>query len=139
MNAADFRAAMRSAGLTPPETIEPGRFQRFPGLHKRNGNTAGYCKMFDDGHGGVFGDFSTGYSEIWQAYRQDWRTPAECEAVQRKVEEGKVRADAERKAEHAKAAAVALERWRQTQTAEETHPYLVGKGVQPYGIRQDGD
>jgi putative DNA primase/helicase len=60
----NFRDAIRAAGLTPPDLIEPGRFHRFPGEGKRNGNTAGFCKLFPDERGGIFGDFSTGIVEL---------------------------------------------------------------------------
>ena len=58
-----FHDAIRAAGLIPPDVIEPGRFYRFNGDGKRNGNTAGWCKLFADGEGGVYGDWSTGLSE----------------------------------------------------------------------------
>jgi len=43
-----FIAEIRAAGLTPPDTIEPDKFYRFPGIGKSNGNMAGWCKMFPD-------------------------------------------------------------------------------------------
>jgi putative DNA primase/helicase len=81
-----FRDAIQRAGLSPPDTIEPGRFYRFPGDGKRNGNTAGWCKLFDDGRGGIFGDFSSDTVESWQAERPQSLTPAEREAFRRQVE-----------------------------------------------------
>jgi len=51
-----FQAAIQAAGLTPPDAIEIGKIHRFPGVGKRNGNTAGWCMLFDDGLGGCFGD-----------------------------------------------------------------------------------
>ena len=50
----EFLDAIRATGLVPPEAIEPGRLYRFPGVGKRNGNTAGWCRAFGDGLGGVF-------------------------------------------------------------------------------------
>ena len=56
-----FRDAIRAAGLEPPENIEPGKLHRFPGLGKRNGNTAGWCILFEDGLGaGRIAGFATG-------------------------------------------------------------------------------
>jgi len=40
-----FKEAIRAAGLEPPDVIEPGKLHRFPGVGKRNGNTAGWCKL----------------------------------------------------------------------------------------------
>jgi phage/plasmid primase-like uncharacterized protein len=64
-----FLEAIRAAGLQPPDVIEPGKLYRFPGVGKRNGNTAGWCRLFEDGLGGCFGDWASGLSETWQARR----------------------------------------------------------------------
>ena len=48
-----FQEAMSAAGLEPPEVVEAGKLYRFPGIGKRNGNTAGWCLLFDDGLGAV--------------------------------------------------------------------------------------
>ena len=61
-----FRATLLAAGLKPPTIIKPGRFHRFPGVDKRPGDDAGWCKLFEDGCGGVFGDFSSGLEGHWQ-------------------------------------------------------------------------
>src|SRR5690349_17889710 len=103
-----FRDSINAAGLTPPDVIEPGRFHRFPGEGKRNGNTAGWCKLFEDGRGGIFGDFSTGLVKSWQAKASRPVSFAEREAFRRHVEEARVAAEAERKADQETAAAEAV-------------------------------
>src|SRR5690348_13926507 len=108
----DFIAAIRAAGMAPPDAIEPGRFHRFPGRDKSNGNTAGWCKQFEDGRCGIFGDFSTGTVESWQAEYPRPLTLAEREAFRRNVEETRARAEAKRKTEQADAARVAPQRWQ---------------------------
>jgi len=45
-----FREAMEALGLEPP-------------VGNRQSNRAGWCKLFDDGLGGCFGDGSSGLSE----------------------------------------------------------------------------
>jgi len=135
-----FRDAIRAAGLTPPDMIEPGRVHRFPGIGKGKGNKAGWCRMFDDERGGVFGDHSSGLdSTTWQAKDSHPQTPAEREAFWRKVTESKAAAEAERKAEHRKAARIASERWNAAPPSDPQHPYLIAKGVQTHGIKHDGD
>jgi putative DNA primase/helicase len=134
-----FRSAIRAAGLTPPDVIEPGRFHRFPGVGKRNGNKAGWCKLFDDGRGGIFGDFSTGADESWQAENPRPQTLAEREAFRRNVKEAKARAESKRKAEEAEARKRAAAIWDGATPASTDHPYLVAKGVKPHGIRQYGN
>lgn len=130
-----FRDAMRTAGLEPPDVIEPGKLHRFPGVGKRNGNTAGWCKLFDDGLGGSFGDWSSGFSENWQAKRDKPFSPVEREAFKRHVAEAQAQAEAERKARQAEAAAKAAATWNAATTAPGDHPYLVRKGIEPHGAR----
>ena len=134
-----FRDAIRAAGLAPPDVIEPGRFYRFPGAGKANGSTAGWCKQFPDGRGGIFGDFATGFVESWQAKHSRPLSLVEREAFRRNVAETKAKAETERAREHADAAKRAAERWQAATPANPAHPYLVAKGVQPHGIRQEGE
>jgi len=61
-----FRAAILAALGHAPEVIEPGRFQRFPTSDRRT-DDAGWCKLFDDMRGGVFGCYRAGLSETWSA------------------------------------------------------------------------
>jgi putative DNA primase/helicase len=136
---AGFAGAMCAAGLTPSDAIAPGRFHRFPGDGKRNGNTAGWCKLFNDGRGGVFGDFATGLVESWRAERPGPMRQSEREAFWRKVEESKAQAEAKQKKEQAQAARVASKRWEAATPARADHPYLVRKGIKAHGVRQDGD
>jgi len=62
----DFRAAVLAVLGHAPEAIEPGRFQRFATCDRR-GDSAGWCKLFDDLRGGVFGCYRQGISETWSA------------------------------------------------------------------------
>lgn len=127
--------AMRAAGLEPPDMIEPGKLHRFPGVGKRNGNTAGWCKLFDDGLGGCFGDWSSGFSENWQAERDKPFSSVEREAFKRRVAEAQVQAEAERAARQAQAAAQAAAIWDAAQPTPGDHPYLVRKGIKAHGAR----
>lgn len=101
-----FQQSMQAAGLTPPEHIEPGRFHRFPGIGKQGG-TAGWCKMFPDGLGGTFGDYSTGLNESWQAKRERPFTGDELVVFRRQVEEAWRHAEEQRHREQQQAAAKA--------------------------------
>jgi len=130
-----FRDAMRAAGLEPPDVIEPGKLHRFPGIGKRNGNMAGWCKLFDDGLGGCFGDWSSGFSENWQAKREKPLSTVEREAFMRHVAEAQAQAETERKARHAEAASKAVAIWNAAAPAPGDHPYLVRKGIQAHGTR----
>lgn len=130
-----FRDAMRVAGLKPPDVIEPGKLLRFPGDGKPNGNTAGWCKLFNDGQGGCFGDWSSGFSENWQAKREKPFSPAERATFMRRVEEARKHAEAERQQQYTDAAAKAALIWNTAEPANDDHPYLVRKGIKANGVR----
>jgi putative DNA primase/helicase len=61
-----FRSAILAALGHAPEVIEPGRFIRFA-TNERRDDDAGWCKLFDDLRGGVFGCHRHGISETWSA------------------------------------------------------------------------
>lgn len=129
-----FRAAICAAGLAPPARIEAGKLHRFPGADKSRGNTAAWCKLFADGAGGVFGDFSRDYSDSWQARREEL-TDGDREAFRQQIIEAKKQATAERRAQQTKAARTARKLWDRGLPALFDHPYLVAKGAKPYGLR----
>lgn len=64
-----FRAAILVALGHAPEVIEPGRLHRFA-TSDRRGDDAGWCKLFTDLRGGVYGCNRAGVSETWQAKRE---------------------------------------------------------------------
>jgi len=130
-----FREAIRAAGLEPPDVIEPGKLHRFPGIGKRNGNTAGWCKLFDDGLGGCFGDWSSGFSDNWQEKRDKPFSQSERTAFMRRVEEARKHAEAERQQQYADTAEKAASIWNAATPANDNHPYLVRKGTKANGTR----
>jgi putative DNA primase/helicase len=64
-----FREAILACLGHAPETIEPGHLHRFSTCERRS-DKAGWCKLFDDLRGGVFGCFRQGVSEVWVANQQ---------------------------------------------------------------------
>ena len=75
-----FSDAIKAAGLIPPDAIEPGKFHKFPGEGKGSHNKAGWCKLFNDGVGGIFGAYASGLSTDWQAQRETPYSEAERQA-----------------------------------------------------------
>lgn len=135
-----FRDAIRAAGMVPPDHIEPGRFHRFAGIGKRNGNTSGWCKLFADERGGVFGDYSSDFADHWQAAHEGPApTPTERAAFRQRIEGARAEAEAARRAEHAEAATRAAATWQAAQPAPADHGYLVRKGIKPHGTRVADD
>jgi putative DNA primase/helicase len=62
----EFRLVILAATSHAPEVIKPGAMQRFATSDKR-ADLAGWCKLFDDRRGGVFGCHRQGISETWSA------------------------------------------------------------------------
>jgi putative DNA primase/helicase len=135
MQTQQFREAMQAHGLTPPDEIELGRFHRFPGEGKGNSNDAGWCRLFEDGVGGVYGDYSTGLSESWQAERGKPYTQAEREAFKLQIAEAQKQREAEEQVRHAEAATEAAAVWKAATPAPDDHPYLVRKGIKAHGAK----
>lgn len=65
-NLQKFRTVLLATLGHAPDVIEPGRLHRF-GTSDRRGDTAGWCKVFDDMRGGVFGCHRQGIAETWSA------------------------------------------------------------------------
>ena len=134
-----FRATIIAAGLTPPDVIEPDKLNRFPGIGKRNGNTAGWCKLFADGMGGSFGDWSTGLHENWQAKRDKPMSDNERRAWRRQIEETQKQAEVERDAQHAEAAQQAKLIFGDGKRDESAdHPYAMKKRVNFFSLVRRG-
>lgn len=131
-----FVSEMRAAGLQPPDSIEPGRLYRFAGVGKPAGNTAGWCRLFEDGTGGVYGDWASGLEEIWQSENHKHRTPAENATFKRQVAESRKRVEAERGRRQQEAAQQASLIWKSAEPAASDHPYLRAKQIEAHGLRQ---
>jgi putative DNA primase/helicase len=127
----EFKGAMRAHGLNPPEIIEPGRIQRFSTNGKRS-DDAGWCELFEDLRGGVFGDFRSGLSETWQAQREKPFTSAEREAFRQRCEVERRAREAEEARRHAEAREKAAEILEAATGDPATHPYAIKKRV-PFG------
>ena len=131
-----FRDAIRSAGLEPPEMIEAdGKLRRFASNGKRSDDAGWYLLHGDGIPAGAFGDWRTGISETWRANIGRTLTPTEEAAHRRKWKT--CGANAKRKKPGAKPRP---RRRRQTicqaaQPARDDHPYLKRKGIKAHGAR----
>jgi len=89
MMAGDLERAFRLEVLAilghAPEVIEPGKLQRFATRERRN-DDAGWCLMFEDRRGGVYGCYRAGIQRTWTARDQRTLTPSERTALARQVE-----------------------------------------------------
>ncbi len=141
MNAAEgFRDAIRVAGLTAPEAIEPdGELHRFASNGKSNDDAGWYVFHGDGIAAGSFGDWRTGLSQTWRANIGRKLSHVEAAALAERAEQARRKRAADEVQRHAEARERAAERWTKAGPADSAHPYLVRKGVKAHGIRQDGD
>lgn len=100
-----FRMAILAALGHAPEVIEPGRFHRFP-TRDRRGDAAGWCKLFADLRGGVFGCYRAGISVTWSTIDRAGMTRQQRAELARQV----MAATAEREAQQRELWAKAAER-----------------------------
>ena len=96
-----FRAAIVAtlgANAVPPDVIEPGRFWRFS-TSERRGDDAGWCKLFNDFRGGVFGCYRQGISETWSAANRATMTRQQRLALARQVAQAAAEREAQQRAQ----------------------------------------
>lgn len=134
-----FRAAMRDAGITPPDVIEAdGQLHRF---HQEGDKAASrncfYVLYLDGRPAGMFGNWKTGLRSTWAADGKRM-SDTERETFSRLIEAARLKAQAERRAEHEARAIEARSEWAAAAPADPAHPYLIRKGVKPHNLRQRG-
>ncbi|HWQ39359.1 MAG TPA: AAA family ATPase [Burkholderiales bacterium] len=131
-----FRAAIHSAGLNPPDRIEAdGKLRRFA-TNGRRGDDSGWYVLHGDGiPAGAFGDWRTGLSETWRADIGRALTPAERAVQQARIEQARREAEEQRERDAREAAARAAAIWRAAQPAPHKHPYLRARGIRTNGAR----
>jgi P4 family phage/plasmid primase-like protien len=127
-------------GMTfPSGAPEPGKLLRFP-TNGKAGDTAGWCKLFSDGVGAVFGCHRDGSKYTWQM--RDTNTPQSRQtrqAAYAQSEQTRQRAAREHATQQANAADTAARILRDTVELDPAHGYVARKGITPYGARQDVD
>jgi putative DNA primase/helicase len=133
-----FTAAIRRAGLVPPDRIiADGELHRFASNGKASDSAGWYCLHDDELPAGVFGDWRTGLTETWRADVGRKLTDSERAKQRQHIETARAkreRAEAEmRDAARLRAAT----EWEAARPASDSHPYLTRKRVRAAGLRQD--
>ncbi len=136
--------AMIAAGLTPPnEILLDGKLHRFQSGTKGgagHSDKAGWYIAFGDGvPAGRFGCWRAGIDHIWRADVGRQLSPAEEMAHVRRLAEAQAARNAAMERRHEVAENDVATIWSQAAAANEDHPYLKRKGVQPHGARVTGD
>jgi putative DNA primase/helicase len=134
-----FCAAMRDAGITPPDVIEAdGQLHRFHQEGDKAGSRNGYYVLYLDRRpAGMFGNWKTGVRSTWAAEGKRM-SDAERDAFAKLIEAARLKAQAERRAEHEARAIEGRAEWAAAAPADPAHPYLIRKGVRPHNLRQRG-
>jgi putative DNA primase/helicase len=134
-----FSIAMLDAGLTPPDVIEAdGQLHRYREEGDKAGSKNAYYVLHLDGRAaGMFGNWKTGLRSTWAADGKRM-SDTEREAFAKLIEAAKIKAQAERRAEHEARAIEARGEWAISSPADPAHPYLLKKAVQPHNLRQRG-
>ena len=130
-----FSEAIRATLGSCPEAskIVPGRFIRFS-VSDQGRDDAGYCKMFDDGDGGVFGCWRSGVAETWQAKQAT--TPEDRAAFAERVKQARAEAERIREQEREECRIKSAELWDKGRDVAADHPYILAKCIRPIGIKQ---
>ncbi|WP_052700272.1 toprim domain-containing protein [Methylocucumis oryzae] len=135
-NLSEFLGTIRLYGLNPPTKLTPGKIQAFPGLGKKNGNTAARCMLFIDLKGGWFMDYSTGLFEVWQAKCETPYTDQERQAFKEKCERDRLAREQEIIKGYQQTAYKAASIWKGAPLADDRNVYCIRKKIQPHGAKQ---
>jgi putative DNA primase/helicase len=130
-----FRQAIHSAGLHPPDAIEPdGLLHRFASSGKR-GDDAGWYVLHDDTvPAGAFGDWRGGLSQTWRADIGRSLSPQEEAAHRVRIESMRREREAEEVKRRAEARENAALIWAEAPPCA-NHGYLARKGIEAHGAR----
>lgn len=130
-----IRSAMFGYGITPPDQIIIDSQ-----IHRFGKDKSCWYVFFNDGiAAGTFGDWREGSSYNWCVELDREITPQEKEINRKRIEDAKAKREQERLIEKQQAKIKAQRIWDQSIDATEDHPYLKRKGVQPHGIKVNGD
>jgi len=135
-----FREAIQSAGLTPPDqVVTDGTLHRFASDGKR-GDDAGWYVLHGDGiAAGAFGCWRSGLKQTWRADIGRRLTPQELEQYRQRMEAAKLQREEYERTKWEAAAQQAVREWDAAEPAQDSHPYLTRKAVRAHGLRVDRD
>ena len=134
-----FRQAIAAAGLTPPtEILDDGAIHRFSTSGKPT-HKNGWSMLHTDGiAAGAFGDWREGFTQNWCRKADTSRTEVERLTHRERVKAMQRQREDDLAQRQQLAAADALKRWTAATPCVE-HDYLTRKGIQPHGVKIEGD
>lgn len=132
--------AMAEAGIEPgPGFSQPvnGEFVRFSTNGKKSDRT-GWIIAHADQRGFTFGCWRQDVQGTWFEETDARLTPNELAAIQRRCQEMREKAQAEREERQDAAAERASEQWAEAQPAHPSNPYLLAKKLPPLNLKASG-
>lgn len=137
---AQFGAAMAAYGLSPPEIVADGVRRRFDADDDKKGKKSGWYVLYADGvPAGAFGNWKTDLSEKWCGRSDQAMTPPERSEYRARIEKAKQEAEFTRLQLEAGAAKVCAKIWASALDATDDNPYIIRKGIKPYGLKEFKD
>lgn len=135
---AQFQHALQSiVGAIEGDIIADGEIHRFRTETDNRGQRSGwYVLHLGDVPAGAFGNWKTGAKETWCAVSRARLTPAEREAMTRRICQQQALIRQQREMHHRATAMTAQTRWDWSQAASPEHAYLQAKQVKPYNLQQ---
>jgi phage/plasmid primase-like uncharacterized protein len=134
-----FKDAISSAGLNQPgKIIDDGKIHRFSSNGKLRDDSGWYVLHSDGVAAGAFGCWREGFTKNWCSKSSTQMTKSERDAHQKRVQAMQVQRDSEQAQRNESAAVQAAIRFKAATTCT-NNLYLAMKGVQAYGIRQEGE
>ncbi len=138
-----FFEALKTAGVAPSrpsEFVADGRLHRHHVEGDRRGTRNGWHILhLDAPASGAGGSWKSGVRMTWCAKSRQALSASELAILRRRIEQERAAAQAERDAQHRKAARIGAWVWKHGHAADPAHGYLFRKGLQPGIARQRGD
>ena len=131
-----FRAALASRKIIPPERIVADSKMHRADVEGTGGRQDASYLLRDDGSGG-FQNHKDGLGWAdWFPQSERSLSPEEKVTRKKRIAKAETARSEARAARQMEAAARARELWESASPADGSHPYLLNKGVKPYGIRE---
>ncbi|MEW8548587.1 MAG: AAA family ATPase [Candidatus Thiodiazotropha sp.] len=134
-----FEAAMRQAGIEPPDNIiADGKLRRFSSSGKVGDDSGFYILHGDTIPAGHFGCWRSHISQDWRADTGQEFTPEQKREYAQRMRAIRKEREAEERERKAKARSNAEAKWSSAKPETGAHKYLLKKGVAAHGLKSDG-
>lgn len=134
-----FRQAMADAGLGTDDTVQPtnGEIMRFNVKGDAPRTRNGWYVLFTDGKmpAGEFGSWKGGLTVTWTARESRTLSAEDQREIRERLEAARARREQDKRQREGEAAREANLEWNNAADADDSHPYLVRKGVTAHGLR----